>query len=137
MADRSKHSISPVRGLATVVRGGCVWRSGYDALKSKNQQLQQQTTALTAQVDADKTQIARLQGAIKYTVDGDHPFCAGQLADASPRTAGYRQSGGEVSADTAEQALAERLYRQRAGRSGFAARRCDLEPDPVATARRR
>ena len=47
--------------LSAAVLTGCgVSQSKYDALQAENQQLQQQVTA-------DKAQISRLQGAIKYT----------------------------------------------------------------------
>ncbi|MBV8093189.1 MAG: OmpA family protein [Acetobacteraceae bacterium] len=56
--------------LSAVFLSGCVWRSDYDALKQQNDQLQQQ-------VDAQAAQIARLQGAIKYTVNSDLLFESG------------------------------------------------------------
>lgn len=56
--------------LSAFVLSGCVWRSDYDALKQQNDQLQQQ-------VDAQAAQIARLQGAIKYTVNSDLLFASG------------------------------------------------------------
>jgi chemotaxis protein MotB len=65
--------------MAPVLLGGCawLWQSDYDALKAQNQQLQQQTAALSTQVATDKTQINRLQGAIKYTVESDLLFAPG------------------------------------------------------------
>jgi chemotaxis protein MotB len=64
---------------APIVLGGCtwLWASDYDALKSQNQQLQQQTTAQSAEIANDKAQISRLQGAIKYTVNSDQLFAPG------------------------------------------------------------
>ena len=57
--------------LSAVVLTGCgVSQSKYDALQTENQQLQQQ-------VAADKAQISRLQGAIKYTVNSDLLFPSG------------------------------------------------------------
>jgi chemotaxis protein MotB len=56
--------------LSALVLSGCVWRSDYDALKQQNEQLQQQ-------VDTQAAQIARLQGAIKYTVNSDLLFASG------------------------------------------------------------
>ena len=57
--------------LSAFVLSGCgVWKSDYDALKQQNEQLQQQ-------VDAQGAQIARLQGAIKYTVNSDLLFASG------------------------------------------------------------
>ena len=62
--------------LATLMLGACVSQSAYDALQAQNQQLQ-------AQVAADKAQICRLQGAIKYTVNSDLLFPSGgwQMSD--------------------------------------------------------
>jgi chemotaxis protein MotB len=62
---------------ASVLLSGCVSQSKYDALAAQNQQLQQQTTAMSAQLSADKAQIGRLQGAIKYTVNSDLLFPSG------------------------------------------------------------
>src|ERR1700709_2150085 len=55
---------------ASVLLSGCVSQSKYDALAAQNQQLQQQTTAMSAQ-------ISRLQGAIQYTVNSDLLFPSG------------------------------------------------------------
>jgi chemotaxis protein MotB len=62
---------------ASVLLSGCVSQSKYNALAAENQQLQQQTTAMSAQISADKAQIGRLQGAIKYTVNSDLLFPSG------------------------------------------------------------
>jgi chemotaxis protein MotB len=56
---------------------GCVSQSKYDDLEAQNQQLQQQNAAMSQQIAADKTQIGRLQGAIKYTVNSDLLFPSG------------------------------------------------------------
>jgi chemotaxis protein MotB len=57
--------------IAPILLGGCVvWKSDYDQVVSQNQQLQQQ-------IAADKAQISRLQGAIKYTVNSDQVFAPG------------------------------------------------------------
>src|SRR5215475_4830576 len=57
--------------LSPLMLTGCVvWKSDYDALQAQNQQLQQQ-------VAADKAQINRLVGAIKYTVNSDLLFPSG------------------------------------------------------------
>jgi chemotaxis protein MotB len=63
--------------LSTMVLGGCVWQSDYDALQSQYQTLQQQSNSQAAQIAADKQQIANLQGAIKYTVNSDLLFAPG------------------------------------------------------------
>ena len=70
--------------LSTLLLGGCVvWQSDYDALKTQNDQLQQQVAAQSSEISADKAQIARLQGAIKYTVNSDLLFPSGgwQMSD--------------------------------------------------------
>ena len=63
--------------VAPVLFSACVSQSKYDELQAQYHQLQQQNSALTAQVAADKTQICRLQGAIKYTVNSDLLFASG------------------------------------------------------------
>jgi chemotaxis protein MotB len=63
--------------MASVILSACVSQSSYDALQAQYQQAQQQNAALTAQVTADKAQICRLQGAIKYTVNSDLLFPSG------------------------------------------------------------
>src|ERR1700755_1948402 len=63
--------------LISVVLSACVSQSSYDALQAQYQQAQQQNAALSAQVAADKAQICRLQGAIKYTVNSDLLFPPG------------------------------------------------------------
>jgi chemotaxis protein MotB len=62
---------------AAILLGGCVWQSDYDALQTKNKDLGQQLATQQAENGADKVQIARLQGAIKYTVDSDLLFAPG------------------------------------------------------------
>ena len=56
--------------MASALLSACVSQSAYDQLQAQNQQLQQQ-------VAADKAQICRLQGAIKYTVNSDLLFPSG------------------------------------------------------------
>jgi chemotaxis protein MotB len=64
--------------LSTTLLSGCVvWKSDYDELKAQNQQLQQQVNAQSAQIAAEKAQVGRLQGAIKYTVNSDLLFPPG------------------------------------------------------------
>src|SRR3954463_7655714 len=52
-------------------------QSEYDRLLSDKQQLQQQNAALSQQVAAERAQVTRLQGAIKYTVNSDLLFAPG------------------------------------------------------------
>ena len=63
--------------VAPVLFSACVSQSKYDELQAQYQQAQQQNSALSSQVAADKTQICRLQGAIKYTVNSDLLFASG------------------------------------------------------------
>ena len=63
--------------VAPVLLAACVSQSKYDQLQAQYQQAQQQNSALSAQVAADKAQICRLQGAIKYTVNSDLLFPSG------------------------------------------------------------
>ncbi len=64
--------------IAPVVLGGCVVsQSKYDALDAQYQQLQKQDAAHQEQIAADKAQISRLQGAIRYTVNSDLLFAPG------------------------------------------------------------
>ena len=83
---KSKLMINPLKRsallfplTAPILLGGCtwLWASDYDALKTQNQQLQQQTTTQSAEIANDKAQISRLQGAIKYTVNSDQLFAPG------------------------------------------------------------
>ena len=69
--------------LAPVLFSACVSQGRYDDLQAQYQQLQQQNSALSGQVAADKAQICRLQGAIKYTVNSDLLFPSGgwQMSD--------------------------------------------------------
>jgi chemotaxis protein MotB len=60
-----------------VLLSACVSQGKYDDLQAQYRQLQQQNSALNAQVAADKTQICRLSGAIKYTVNSDLLFPSG------------------------------------------------------------
>jgi chemotaxis protein MotB len=63
--------------VASVALSACVSQSSYDALQAQYQQAQQQNAALSNQVAADKAQICRLQGAIRYTVNSDLLFPSG------------------------------------------------------------
>jgi chemotaxis protein MotB len=63
--------------VSTILMVGCVSKTRYQALEAENQQLHQQVTAQSAQISAEKAQVSRLQGAIKYTVDSDLLFAPG------------------------------------------------------------
>ena len=63
--------------VACLLLAGCVWKSDYEALQAQNQQLQSQNQQLQTQLSADRAQIGRLRGAIKYTVDSDLMFAPG------------------------------------------------------------
>ncbi len=77
MTNRLTHAAALVCLAAPLGLSACgVSQSDYDALKAQNQQLSQQLAAANAQ-------IARLQGAIKYTVNSDLLFPSGgwQMSD--------------------------------------------------------
>ena len=63
--------------MAPLFLTACVSQSKYDEVVAQNQQLQQQVSSLSAQVNAAQTQVGRLQSAIKYTVDSDLLFPPG------------------------------------------------------------
>jgi chemotaxis protein MotB len=63
--------------MAVALLSACVSQSTYDQLQAQYQQVQQQNAALSNQVAADKAQICRLQGAIKYTVNSDQLYPSG------------------------------------------------------------
>jgi chemotaxis protein MotB len=63
--------------VAPILFSACVSQSTYDQLQAQYQQAQQQNAALSAQVAADKAQICRLAGAIKYTVNSDQLYPSG------------------------------------------------------------
>jgi chemotaxis protein MotB len=63
--------------LGCVLLGGCVSQKAYDALQTQDQELQQRLTAAQQQVAAQQVQIARLEGAIKYSVNSDLLFHSG------------------------------------------------------------
>lgn len=69
--------LSAVLLLPTMLLGGCVWKSDFDALQSQNQQLQQQLTATTNELNATKVQAGQLGGAILFTVNSDLAFAPG------------------------------------------------------------
>lgn len=78
MANPAKIGFSVMLLLSSTVLSGCVvWKSDYDALQDQNQQLQQQLAAQQQELAASKEQVARLQGAIKYTVNSDLLFAPG------------------------------------------------------------
>jgi chemotaxis protein MotB len=83
MTHSLKRGILPFSLTASVFLSACVSQSSYDQLQAQYQQAQQQNAALSAQVAADKAQICRLQGAIKYTVNSDLLFPSGgwQMSD--------------------------------------------------------
>jgi chemotaxis protein MotB len=63
--------------VAPLIVSGCVWKSDYDKLQAQNQQLDRQVASLASEVNADKAQIARLVGSIRYTVNSDLLFPSG------------------------------------------------------------
>jgi chemotaxis protein MotB len=70
--------------LSATELAGCVSQGKYNALQAQNEQLHQQVASQSAEIAtakskmaADKAQISRLQGAIKYTVNSDLLFPSG------------------------------------------------------------
>src|SRR3954462_13804748 len=63
--------------LGAILLGGCVWQSDYDKLQARYQQSEQQNAELSSQLARETSQVTRLQGAIKYTVDSDLLFKPG------------------------------------------------------------
>ena len=78
-----KRSVLTIPLMTSVLLSACVSQSKYDELQAQYQQVQKQNAALSNQVAADKAQICRLQGAIKYTVNSDLLFPSGgyQMSD--------------------------------------------------------
>src|SRR5277367_1954046 len=74
---RNRATAAALSPLAALLLSACVSQSKYDELQTQAQQLQQQNAQLSSQVAADRTQITRLQGAIKYTVNSDLLFPPG------------------------------------------------------------
>ncbi|MFL5288014.1 MAG: OmpA family protein [Rhodopila sp.] len=72
---KSVHLLLPL--ITPVVVSGCVWKSDYDRLQAQNQQLEQQVSSLSSEASANRAQIARLVGAIRYTVNSDLLFPSG------------------------------------------------------------
>ena len=106
MACSLRHCATMLPLAVPLLLGACSSQSANDSLQAQNQQLQQQLAASQAHV-------ARLQAAIKYTVNSDLLFPSGKLADVGRRQAGHRQDGEEPRPGAAGQAAGERLYRQR------------------------
>ena len=75
---------------STLLLGGCVSQGAYDNLKAQNDQCQQQVAAQQQEINSDKAQIARLQGAIAYTVNSDLLFPSGgyQMSESGKKLIG-------------------------------------------------
>lgn len=73
----SRRTLVAASIVPVLVVAGCVSRSDYDALQSQNQSLQQQLAERSSELAASQAQVARLQGAIKYTVNSDLLFPSG------------------------------------------------------------
>ena len=63
--------------VSTILVAGCVPKSKYEALEAENRELHQQVATKSAQLSAERAQVGRLQGAIKYTVNSDLLFSPG------------------------------------------------------------
>jgi chemotaxis protein MotB len=74
MSTRSLPQCAILTFTALLVLGGCVSQQKYDTLDTQYQQLQQ---SMSSEVAANQLQIARLQNAIKVTLDNDLMFPSG------------------------------------------------------------
>jgi chemotaxis protein MotB len=75
---RTKRGLISVLPLvALLALSACVSKSTYEEAQAQNQQLQAQNQQLQSQLSAQRAQVARLQGAIKYTVNSDLLFKPG------------------------------------------------------------
>jgi chemotaxis protein MotB len=63
---------------SVILVSGCVTKSKYESLEAQNRELQQQVATQSAQLSAEKAQVGRLQGAIKYTINSDLLFAPGK-----------------------------------------------------------
>ncbi len=125
MTHPAKSRVTAIALLSTTFLTGCVVsQSDYDALQAKNNQLQQQ-------VAADQQQIARLQGAIKYTVNSDLLFAPGSWKIKPQGESGDRQPGEETGTHPAESLDRERLHRQCSDRSCSSAGGCYLQSGAI------
>ena len=77
MTNPIKHCLIAGSLVSAMALAGCVSQSKYDDLQAQNQQLQQQNASLSQELEAQKAQVSRLQGAIKYTVNSDLLFAPG------------------------------------------------------------
>jgi chemotaxis protein MotB len=77
VTDSIKRPLIAVSLMSALCLTGCVSQSKYDDLQAQNQQLQQDNATLSQQLAAERTQVGRLQGAIKYTVNSDLLFPSG------------------------------------------------------------
>jgi chemotaxis protein MotB len=72
--------------IAAISLSGCAWQSDLDALQAQNAQLRQQLAQ-------EQARVARLQGAIKYTVESDLLFAPGSWS--------IRERGKQIMGDLA------------------------------------
>ena len=77
MSSIRKVSLAATLLLSGGLLAGCVSLSDYNALKDQNTQLEAQLAQQQQQLSAANAQVARLQGAIKYTVNSDLLFAPG------------------------------------------------------------
>jgi chemotaxis protein MotB len=77
MFNVAKGRLTAVLMVSALGLTGCVSKSKFDDLQAQYGQLQQQNASLTQQLDSANAAVARLQGAIKYTVNSDLLFASG------------------------------------------------------------
>ena len=69
---------------------GCVSQSKYDALEAQNREQQQQLATQQGELTAERGQVTRLGGAIKYTIESDLLFPSGswEMSEEGKQTLG-------------------------------------------------
>ena len=77
MINATNGRMAAVLMVAALGLTGCVSKGKYEDLQAQNQQLQQQNSSLTQDLASANAAVARLQGAIKYTVNSDLLFRSG------------------------------------------------------------
>ena len=77
IARTNRHAILGSMLCAVAISGCVVSQKKYDELHAQNQRLQEQVATQKAEIATAKAQTARLQGAIKYTVNSDLLFPSG------------------------------------------------------------
>jgi len=97
--------------LAPFLLSACASHSQLDTAMAENQQLRTENQQLQQQVAADKAQISRLQGAIKYTVNSDLLFPSGGWQMSPQGQQIIAKMASQLAADAGKQNPGQRLHR--------------------------